>query len=218
MRLTGWCFWQPFDTGNWGLIQCNTWDRWIGQPLRKYYVFAHYTRHIRAGMTILDGFQDDTVVAYDKAARKLVLVTMNYNVTNNITYNLTNFFKVAGPVRRWKTELGNTNATYAQFNDIVVSNRTFQASFAADTIQSFEIENVDLYPPALSISSTADPKLVTLSWPTNAAGFNLYTTANLAGAVTWELVTNTIAISNGSFYVLLSNANSNERFFRLSNP
>jgi galactan endo-1,6-beta-galactosidase len=216
MRLTGWCFWQPFDTGNWGLIQCNTWDRWIGQPLRKYYVFAHYTRHIRAGMTILDGYQDDTVVAYDKTARKLVLVTMNYNVTNNITYNLTNFYNAAGPVRRWKTELGNTSVTYAQSNDIVISNRTFQAGFAGDTIQTFEIQNVDIYGPPPNISLVVSNGNMTLAWPESHLGWILQSNRTAVGAVGgWFDIPDTSVATNLN---VIPSSTSTNVFYRLRSP
>jgi galactan endo-1,6-beta-galactosidase len=172
MRLTAWCYWQPLDIGNWGLIHANTNDKWIGEPRRKYYVMAHYSRHIRAGMTILDGYHDDTVVAYDKSARKLVLVTMSYNTPQTVTYNLTNFFRAEGPVRRWVTELGNANVSYVESNNIVIgSNLTFQASFAADTLQTFEIENVDIYGPPPSISCTASNGTMTLAWPASHLGW-----------------------------------------------
>jgi galactan endo-1,6-beta-galactosidase len=217
MRLTGWCYWQPFDLGDWGLIQSNLGDRWIGQPHRKYYVFAHYTRHIRQGMTILDGSQDDTVVAYDKSARKLVLVTMNYNVTNNITYNLTNFFNAAGPVRRWTTELANTNVTYAQFDDIVISsNRTFQAGFAADTIQSFEIQNVDIYGPPPTISCVASNGNMSLSWPESHLGWTAQSNRTVIGDLNgWFDIPGTSTVTNLNVVVGQTATNV---FYRLRSP
>jgi galactan endo-1,6-beta-galactosidase len=216
MRLTGWCYWQPFDTGDWGLIQSNTGDRWIGQPLRKYYVLAHYSRHLRQGMTILDGHHDDTVVAYDKAARKLAIVTMNYNSPQTVTYNLTNFFHVGGPVRRWMTVLADTNISYVQFDDVVLSNQTFQAQFAADAIQSFEIQDVDIYGPPPAILCEVSNATFSLSWPESHRGWMVQSNRlTVGGSSGWFDIPGTSSSTNLSVSVNPANANV---FYRLREP
>ncbi len=88
LHPTAWCYWQVLDSGGWGLVQSNPGDNWIGPANPKYYVLAQYTRHIRPGMTIIDGGEGNTIAAYQPAARKLVIVTMNYDTAQTITLQL----------------------------------------------------------------------------------------------------------------------------------
>jgi galactan endo-1,6-beta-galactosidase len=217
LRPTAWCYWQPLDWADWGLIDANVEDGWIGQPERKYYVLAHYTRHIRPGMTILDGAHGNTVVAYDGTARKLVLVTMNYNSAQTIDYDLSAFSEAAGPVRRWTTETGS-GVSYVSADDITISGKMFSAPFAANTIQTFEIRNVDIYPlPDLTIHPVTNTAAVTLSWPALYPDFNLYDASTLLSN-TWQFVTNAPAEVNGSYQVTVPVEGHGSKFYRLSNP
>lgn len=218
LHPTAWCYWQPLDSGGWGLIQSNPGDNWIGSANPKYYVLAQYTRHIRPGMTILDGRDGSTVAAYDAAGRKLVLVTMNYDTAQNITYDLSAFYKVAGPVRRWVTA-AEAGAKYAPSSHPLLDNQQFTVAFPTNTIQTFEVQNVDLNPPPLlnySFSSANDQ--ITLTWPALAVGYKLYTSTNLAAGAGWQWVTNSPATNNGSCFVQLPIRQPGQQFFRLSNP
>jgi galactan endo-1,6-beta-galactosidase len=217
LRATAWCYWQPLDWADWGLIDANLEDSWIGQPERKYYVLAHYTRHIRPGMTILDGSHDNTVAAYDAVARKLVLVTMNYETAQTISYDLSAFFEASGPVRRWTTETGSS-LSYVSSN-IAITNKSFSSSIGANTIQTFEIQNVDIHAlPQLTISQTGGSSEVTLSWPTLYAEFNLYGATTLGIPTFWQPVTNPPAAIDSTYQVTVPTTGSGWRFFRLSNP
>jgi galactan endo-1,6-beta-galactosidase len=218
LHPTAWCYWQPFDSGGWGLIQSNPGDNWIGSANPKYFVLAQYTRHIRPGMTIMDGGEGNTIAAYDAAARKLVLVTMNYITAQNITYNLAGFYKVAGPIRRWMTATG-TGVKYAQSSNPSLNSQQFTVAFATNTIQTFEVQNVDLNPPPLlngKLSSSNNQ--ITLTWPLWTAGYKLYANSNLAVSSGWQLVTNLPSTNTGSFSVSLPSSKPGRQFFRLSNP
>ncbi len=217
LHPTAWCYWQPFDSGGWGLIQSNPGDNWIGTANPKYYVLAQYTRHIRPGMTIVDSGEGNTVAAYDAGARKLIIVTMNYGTAQTITYNLTNFFNVAGPVRRWVTATG-AGPKYATYADTVVNNKFFAASFATNTIQTFEVQNVDLNAPLrITISRRSGDGQILLSWPDWATTYRLYSTTNPAVPLSWSRVLQPPAVSNGNFNVILSPTNRLPQFYRLSN-
>ncbi len=218
LHPTAWCYWQVLDSGGWGLIQSNPGDNWIGPANRKYYVLAQYTRHIRPGMTIIDGGEGNTIAAYQPAARKLVIVTMNYGAAQTITYNLSNFHRADGPVRRWMTSTGS-GVQYAQLGGPVLSNKSFQSSFPTNTIQTFEIQNVDLYPPPpLSVKQIIGSGQIDISWPATAEGYGLYESSSLSGPVQWQQVTNTPAANNGSYHVVLPASSGSRQFFRLSNP
>jgi hypothetical protein len=169
-------------------------------------------------MTIMDGGEGNTIAAYDAAARKLVLVTMNYITAQNITYNLAGFYKVAGPIRRWMTATG-TGVKYAQSSNPSLNSQQFTVAFATNTIQTFEVQNVDLNPPPLlngKLSSSNNQ--ITLTWPLWTAGYKLYANSNLAVSSGWQLVTNLPSTNTGSFSVSLPSSKPGRQFFRLSNP
>jgi hypothetical protein len=80
LRPTAWAYWQPLDgggNGGWGLLPANMRNRTIGKANPKYFVLAHYSRHIRPGMTILVTGENEMVAAYEPKARKLVIVAQN---------------------------------------------------------------------------------------------------------------------------------------------
>ncbi len=138
LRPTAWCYWQPFDSGGWGLIQSNPGDNWIGGANPKYYVLAQYSRHIRPGMTIMGGGSTNTIAAYDAAGKKLVIVTTNYGTAQTITHDLSAFSFLAGPVRRWTTVTG-TGDKYVLRTDLSLTAKSLSASFPANSVQTFEI-------------------------------------------------------------------------------
>ncbi|MBN1845525.1 MAG: RICIN domain-containing protein [Sedimentisphaerales bacterium] len=156
LHPTAWCYWQPFDWSGWGLVPSNLGDHWIGNANPKYFVLAHYSRHIRPGMLILATDNENTVAAYDAAARKLVLVTVNYQTPQWITHDLSRFGQAAGLVTRWQT-LTDAGPRYQQFTDIVLTGGSFGKWFNANSIETFEIQNVD--PPSSAIGSIPRPGL-----------------------------------------------------------
>lgn len=173
LHPTAWCYWQPFDGGGWGLIQSDVGSSNIGAPNPKYYVLAQYTRHIRPGMTVLDSLAGNTVAAYSVTNRTLVLVTCNLGPAQTISFCLTNVPYVAGPVSRWIT-VPNSGTEYAQSNDVALANNSFQVTFPANSIQTFQIANVDLGPPAdpVSLVARAGAGFVNLDWTPSAGATN----------------------------------------------
>jgi hypothetical protein len=138
LRPTAWCYWQPLDSGGWGLIRSNPGDNWIGEVNPKYFVLAQYSRHIRPGMTIINGGSRNTIAAYDQLGKKLVIVTTNYGIAQSITHNLSDFSFIGGSIRRWTTQTGEGDK-YVPRDDLNLSNKTLTAFFPANTVQTFEI-------------------------------------------------------------------------------
>ena len=216
LHPTAWCYWQPLDSGGWGLIQSNPGDNWIGPANLKYFVLAQYTRHIRPGMVIIDGGEGNTIAAYDSAGRKLVIVTMNYGTPQNITYDLSGFHAAAGPIRRWLTATGD-GIQYASAGPPRLQDSEFTAAFATNTIQTFEVQNVDLYaPPVLSGGANPVTGQLNLAWPLTAAGYHLYVSSNLAAAG-WQRVTSQPS-TNGVYFLSLPMNAGGGQYFRLANP
>eukprot|EP01116_Phalansterium_solitarium_P010940 TRINITY_DN26541_c0_g1_i1.p1 TRINITY_DN26541_c0_g1~~TRINITY_DN26541_c0_g1_i1.p1 ORF type:complete len:484 (+),score=133.61 TRINITY_DN26541_c0_g1_i1:95-1546(+) len=145
LHPTAWCYWQPLDGGGWGLVQADPSTASVSVVNTKHFVLAQYTRHIRPGMTIIDGGESNTVAAYDTESATLVIVTTNYAAGGQrVTYDLSNFnVSVAGPVIRWATNTGG-GERYTQHNDTVITGTEFSSWFAQNTVQTFEVSNIFL--------------------------------------------------------------------------
>jgi galactan endo-1,6-beta-galactosidase len=140
LHPTAWAYWQPLDLGGWGLILSDLEKKTIGEAAPKYYVLAQYSRHIRPGMMILDTGETDTVAAYDAAARKLVIVTLNRGAACEKSFDLSKFADVKGPVTGWTTEPRAT-ARYEVRRDLPLVAKRLDVALPADSIQTFEVEN-----------------------------------------------------------------------------
>jgi galactan endo-1,6-beta-galactosidase len=145
LHPTAWVYWQGFDGGGWGLIQGDRNTGALGPVNPKYYVLAHYTRHIREGFKVIESGNGNTFAAYDAAAHRLILVTINYATAQTISYDLSRFNTVQGDhglIRRWSTQIKGSER-YGYHEDTKLSGKTFASSFPANTIQTFEIDGVD---------------------------------------------------------------------------
>jgi galactan endo-1,6-beta-galactosidase len=141
MHPTGWTYWQALDTANWGMIAATISNGSIGAVEPKYYVMAQYSRHIRPGMTVIDSGDSNSVAAYDPVAQKLVIVTANHDSPQMITYNLANYATAGGPITTWTTTPA-TGTYYVSSTGPSLTGGTFSAQFAANSVETFEIQNV----------------------------------------------------------------------------
>jgi galactan endo-1,6-beta-galactosidase len=142
LHPTAWCYWQPLDGGGWGLIQSDPGHNQIGAVNPKYFVLAQYSRHIRPGMTILDGGDDSTTAAYDHAAHKLVLVTVSSQAGQWVTYDLSHFRSVSGPVTCWATDTRDGGERYIVRHDIRLSGKKIRAWLGPNSVHTFEVQAV----------------------------------------------------------------------------
>lgn len=141
LHPSAWCYWQPLDGKGWGLLPTDLGGKKIEAANPNYFVLAQYSRHIRPGMTILDSGTPNTIAAYDPTAKKLVIATLNDGASRTLSYDLSKFASVEGPITRWITEpLGKTR--YAAHSDINLVGKQFDCAFPAQSIQTFEVENV----------------------------------------------------------------------------
>jgi galactan endo-1,6-beta-galactosidase len=102
-------------------------------------------------MQIIDpGKDENTVVAYDKKKRKLVIVTASWAKSGQyVGYDLSRFAKAEGDkgvVRRWATtDTGNPKGEryrYHADDTKLRDGKKFWAWFPPNSVQTFEIENV----------------------------------------------------------------------------
>ncbi|KAK6334451.1 hypothetical protein TWF730_003666 [Orbilia blumenaviensis] len=146
LRPVAWVYWQAIDGGGWGLIDGNNDSGSLGAVSQKYYILAHFTRHIREGMTILDGGGDSVVAAYDSARRKLIIVAVNWSTSGQyLNFDLSRFGGVSdgATVPRWSSQLTSGGTRYASFpSDTKISGTKFWSYFGPKEIQTFEVSGV----------------------------------------------------------------------------
>jgi len=103
---------------------------------------AEYARHICPGMTNLETGITDSVPAYDAKARELVIVARNGDNEDTKTFDLSKFTVHNGPVTRWITEPKNS-ASCEIHNGIKLVGKRFECALPANSIQTFEVKNVN---------------------------------------------------------------------------
>ncbi len=147
LHPTAWVYWQVMDPSTgWALIPYDPSSRQTGAPQNKFYVLAQFTRHIRPGMRLLDTAAANAAVAYDASAHRLVIAAVNTGAAQQITFDLSAFGTVTGGsgglVPRWSTSTQSGSDRYTAYSDTHVSGKRFTASFAAGTVQTFQIDGV----------------------------------------------------------------------------
>src|SRR5690606_28746456 len=147
LHPTAWCYWQPVDGGRygkggsgWGLIDADMNEGRILKTNTKFFVLAHYARHIRPGMIILDSGDPHTVAAYDAAARRLVLVSLNENTTGHtVRYDLGAFTALDGRIDGWLTEITGDSRYKSGVTNAGLKGSILTVRFPARSVQTLEL-------------------------------------------------------------------------------
>ena len=145
LHASAWIYWQFVDRGGWGLVasSLNGSDETY-QLTRKFHVMAQFSRFIRPGCEILGASDHDSLVAYDRANGRLIIVAVNDQTTARaVTYNLMNFETTGSevlPHRTSKTE------QVAALKPLPVKHGKFTVTLPAQSVTTFEISNARLDP------------------------------------------------------------------------
>ena len=150
LHESAWCYWLPYEGANWGFI-ATTLPNLPTTIFTKYYVMAHFSRHIRPGMMVIDGGNPAVASAYDPVHYQLAIVSQNGTSGQwPATYVLTNFAQVGGPVTQWQMEMLGGSDRYAEYTNVTLSGKQFQVGIPTNTMESFEVQNVAMdamWPP-----------------------------------------------------------------------
>ena len=112
---------------------------------------------------------------------------------------------------------------FLQYDEITqhtyTSNRVYFVTLVVWDGLSTATNFITIYvsPPSLAISSLSSGYL-TLSWPSWAANYHLYSTTNLMPPALWLPVTNAITTNGNNFTLTLEADAAANRFLRLSSP
>ncbi|WP_423509508.1 glycoside hydrolase [Streptomyces xinghaiensis] len=147
LRPNAWVYWQVMDPSpGWAMIAYDPDTLRPGAVQTKYYVFAQFTRHIRPGMRILSTSAGNSIAAYDPAARRLVVVAVNPDQAQTLTFDLSLFGRAAGGpdgrVTRWSTHTSGGGDLYVRHTDTRLTGKSVSVPFAAGQIQTLEITDV----------------------------------------------------------------------------
>lgn len=114
LRPSAWVYWQPVEPdvkeSGWGLLNANyidTADRSksdVITPLvrvnRKFFVYGQFTRYVRLGSELIAVNDENSIAAYDSTSRKLVLVTVTGETSQNVNYDLTKFSQMGDTIQQ----------------------------------------------------------------------------------------------------------------------
>ncbi|KAH9478643.1 Endo-beta-1 6-galactanase [Psilocybe cubensis] len=146
LHPTAWTYWQAIDVSGWGLIVGDLEGNTLSSVAKKYFVLAHFTRHIREGMRILDTGNNNVAAAYDSANQKLIIVAANFDSTQYINFDLSKFSRYPSSgtlIPRWSTHMGSSE-NYATYSDTFMSGTKFWSNFDQNVVQTFEVSGVSL--------------------------------------------------------------------------
>ena len=138
LRHNAWCYWQPFDIEGWGLIASIPGDAWIGEANTKYFVLAHYTRHIKPGMLILKTDSKDCVCAWDARSTRLVIVFVNTGSQRSVACDLSLLPAGENSVMAWQTEFDG-KIKYCEIDEVTVTESSLECNLPGNSITTFEI-------------------------------------------------------------------------------
>jgi galactan endo-1,6-beta-galactosidase len=139
LHPTAWCYWQPLDTSlAWSFVQFDAASRRLLAVTPKLYVMAHYSRHLRPGMVLLDSSDPAIIAALDRAAGRLVVIVLNEGPARELRLDCSATGAVSGPVSGWLTEpRGKTR--YQLQTSIALKDGRLTCPLPADSVQTFEL-------------------------------------------------------------------------------
>jgi galactan endo-1,6-beta-galactosidase len=145
LQPSAWVNWQVIDPA-WGFFANPQEGGVIGRVYAKYYVFAQFSRHVTQGCTIIGNSDPNSIVAYDAANGKLVIVTLNLDRERWVSYDLSVLARAGGPVDRWDTTTLNNEPVkrYEHATDTALTGKAFRFRCEPNSVYTFEIQGISL--------------------------------------------------------------------------
>ncbi len=145
-RASAWIYWQVADNaGAWGFVN----NRLDGRDpryrlTRKFHVMAQFSRFIRPGCQILQADDEDSLIAYDRAKRQLIIVTVNERSSSHpVTYKLQGLATTGRQAAMYRT---SQQEDVAPQPAVAITNGQFTANLPARSVTTFVISDVTLLP------------------------------------------------------------------------
>lgn len=145
LRPNAWVYWQTLDGPGWGLINADIDTGSLSGASHKYFELAHFTRHIRPGMRVLDTDSGNVIPAIDTDANRLVIVAANWEDAQTLAFDLSSFSEVpadGSTVRSWVTDRAG-DSLYVRHDDVTIENGRISVEFGKGMMQTFEIDGIE---------------------------------------------------------------------------
>ena len=143
-----WIYWQFADSaGAWGLVNNRLDGRDSSFRLtRKFHVMAQFSRFIRPGCQILQADDEDSLIAYDRTRRQLIIVTVNDRSGSRAgTYKLQGVQTTGSQVAVYRTSQQEDVAPQLSLS---ISSGQFTATLPARSVTTFVVPDATLVAPA----------------------------------------------------------------------
>ena len=164
LRPSSWIIWQVIDNhickegydgkqdsgmvdlngGYWGVAVADH-DNSNIILTQKYYAFGQFSRYIRPGYTIIS-CSGNSVAAYDKEGKKLVIVATNTAGSDKTAdFKLNSFSKVGNNVKVIRTSGSvSTGEKWAELDPLTTYGKGFNAVLKANSITTYIVEDVEM--------------------------------------------------------------------------
>ena len=94
-------------------------------------------------MQLIESGDMNTVIALAANAKRLVIVTTNYESPQNVNYYLNAFKTLPDKVSCWTSSFASGDK-YVKHDDLKIVGKHFVAKFEPNCVQTFEIDGVTL--------------------------------------------------------------------------
>lgn len=161
LRLQAWIYGEPVDpesprgfvNGQYGK-ESDQFSSTRGKPLKiytKYFVMAQFSRFLRPGYILLNQRKNsnvtdpNSIVGYDEATKKLVIVVLNDGNAQKITYDLSQFASVGSNIAR-VTVTQTNGGKLLEESAVNIKNKAMTINVMPRSIYSVIIEHVHRSP------------------------------------------------------------------------
>ncbi|QJE97245.1 glycoside hydrolase [Luteolibacter luteus] len=137
---TSWSYWQPVDGGGWGLIAGDMREGRMQRINPKWFVLAHYTRHIPRGAIMLTTKEESVIAAYDERSGKLAIICLNDSEKEReFQIDLSGFASTASTASSWLTE-PRERSRYELHEKLPLSGKLLDQKLPKKSVRSFVLE------------------------------------------------------------------------------
>lgn len=150
MQPEAWLYWQPVENeeereDSYGFIHANyrdnSYEYWL---TKQYYTFGQFSKFMKQGYKIIDSNNPNTLVAFDKSTKQLVIVILNKeNNDVNYKFDLSMFNNGTSNVEVYRT---SATENLQKLSDINVTNSVLNGVTIPNSVTTYVVNDIDFTP------------------------------------------------------------------------
>lgn len=159
MQPSAWVVWDAVEdetqdnkeNNSWGLIHAD-YEKQQYWLTKQYYAMAQFSKFIRPGYQLLASSDSNTLVAYDAASEKLVIVHQNQLDYDGEGYkfDLSGFQSVTGNVKAYRTSISED---LAEMDEAMLQGKTLITPAKRNSITTYVVSGVKVSPEKQAVTS-----------------------------------------------------------------